>query len=163
MKDRDIEMFEVRKVGRLDIIGQIEVNNILYDCGKNMAEKYDLHHWDNSHFKNLIIVFLCELKNSVYLVFEDKRPVATFQTMVVDDIYHFEKLAVSPKVSRKGIGSYCMSTIEKMAKNIGCRRVVMEVYSLSKHAIEFYSNKGYVISGETKTLKYSEIKMEKNI
>lgn len=59
-------MYEVKRVSLINLSGQFKVNNILYDCGKDMAKKYDLHHWDNSHFKNLIIVVLCELKNAVY-------------------------------------------------------------------------------------------------
>lgn len=62
-------VYKIKKVGLFDFSGQIRVNSILYNCGKDMAEKYDLHHWDNSHFKNFIIVVLCVLKNScIWLV-----------------------------------------------------------------------------------------------
>lgn len=66
-------MYKVKRIGIINLPGQIKVNNILFDCGKDMAKKYDLHHWDNSHLKNFIIVALCELKNTVYLVTEDER------------------------------------------------------------------------------------------
>lgn len=156
-------MYQVQKIGLFNIPGQIKVNNILFACGKDMAKKYDLHHWDNTHFKNFIIVALCELKNSVYLVTEDGKSVATFQTKKNDDTLRFEKLACSPELAGKGIGSYCMSCIEKMAKKMNCKRVVMEVYSPSKHALDFYLHRGYVVCGETKTLKYFEVKMEKKL
>ena len=129
-----------------------------------MACKYDLHHWDNSSFKNFVIIMLCEMKNDVFLVIENKNPVATFQVRVdeVDDLnLHFEKLACSPRSSGKGIGSYCMNYMEEMARNKKCKKVCLEVYSSSKHAIEFYKHRGYVVSGEIKTLKYNELKMEK--
>lgn len=90
-------MYQVHKVNLFNFPGQIKVNNILFDCGKDMAKKYDLHHWDNSHFKNFLIVAMCELKNTVYLVTEDEKPVATFQTKQVGKTMRFEKLACSPK------------------------------------------------------------------
>lgn len=154
-------MYKVKKIGIFNLLGQIKVNNILFDCGKDMAKKYDLHHWDNSHFKNFIIVALCELKNTVYLVSKNGNPVATFQTKRIDKIMRFEKLACSPKFADKGIGSYCMTYIEEMALKMGCDIVCMEVYSTSQHALDFYIHRGYKLCGETNTLKYSEVKMEK--
>ena len=118
-------MYKVKRIGIINLPGQIKVNKILFDCGKDMAKKYDLHHWDNSHLKNFIIVALCELKNTVYLVTEDEKPVATFQTKQVGKTMRFEKLACSPKHSGKGIGSFCKSYIEEMAKKEGCERVEM--------------------------------------
>lgn len=55
-------MYRIKKISILNLIGQNKINNILFDCGKDMAKKYDLHHWDNSHLKNFIIILLCELK-----------------------------------------------------------------------------------------------------
>lgn len=154
-------MYTVRKISILNILGQFKINSILFDCGKDMAMKYNLHHWDNSHFKNFIIVLLCELKNKVYLVEDNGNPVATFQIKVLDNAMHFEKLASSPKYAGKGIGSYCIRYIEESAVKADCDRVCMEVYSPSQHALEFYVNRGYKICGRTETRKYSEVKMEK--
>lgn len=89
-----------------------------------MAEKYDLHHWDNSHFKNFIIVVFCVLKNSVYLVSEEDNYVATFQTRKVGEMFRFEKLACLPEMSGKGIGMFCINTIEKMALKMSCKKSV---------------------------------------
>ena len=155
-------MYQVQKVSLFNIPGQIKVNNILFDCGKDMAKKYDLHHWDNSHFKNFVIVALCELKNAVYLVSENGNPVATFQTKQVGKVMRFEKFACSPKFAGRGIGSYCMNYIEELAEKTGCEKACMEVYSPSQHALDFYQHRGYTICGETNTLKYPEVKMEKN-
>ena len=35
-------MYQVHKVNLFNFPGQIKVNNILFDCGKDMAKKYDL-------------------------------------------------------------------------------------------------------------------------
>ncbi len=142
----------------------IRAARILYDCGKDMAKKYDLHHWDNSRFKTLIIILLCVLKNRVYLVCDESgNAVATFQTHRTGDAMRFEKLATSPSCAGRGVGSFCIEEIERLAKDSGCTKVCMEVYSPSEHALRFYEHRGYCACGTTQTLKYSEIKMEKQI
>lgn len=134
---------------------------ILNQCGKDMAQKYDLHHWDNSMIKSCVIMGLCLLKNHVYIVLEGKNPVATFQIKKGGSTLFFEKLAVNPEVSGRGFGSYCMRQIEKMAKKLDCEKIQMEVYSQSRHAIEFYQKKGYKQVGKTDTRKYTDLIMEK--
>ncbi len=157
-------MYELQKVSLIALKKQNEIRDILYDCGKNMAEQYDIHHWDNSYIKTQLIVFLCELKNSVYLLSQNEKAIATFQVKKKgNSTLYFEKLAVSPKESGKGIGSYCVDCIEKIAKEKKCKRITMDVYSQSQHALDFYKKRGYVVCDEDKSLKYSLFKMEKKI
>ncbi len=155
-------LYTLKKVGRLDIIRLNKVASILNACGKDMAIKYDLHHWDNPYLKSFVIVGLCALKNNIYLLYADEKPVATFMTTIQDDALHFEKLGTLPSEAGKGIGSLCMSKIEEIAKNAGCKKVVMEVYELSQHALSFYKHKGYKAVGMIDTLKYKEVRMERN-
>ena len=35
-------MYKVKRIGIINLPGQIKVNNILFDCGKDMAKKYDV-------------------------------------------------------------------------------------------------------------------------
>lgn len=156
-------MYTLKKVGILDIPRLNKVAFILNACGKNMAMKYDLHHWDNPYLKSLVIVGLCALKNKVYLLYTDKIPVATFMTKIQGDALHFEKLGTLPSEGGKGIGSLCMSKIEEIAKNAGCKKVVMEVYAPSQYALSFYEHKGYKAVGMVDTLKYKEVQMERNL
>lgn len=93
-------MYQVIKLSKCNIAGLKKVSDILYDCGKDMAKKYDLHHWDNSHIKNYIIVALCAVKNDIYLVYNKKTPVATFQTRKTGKSFLFQKLATTPAFSR---------------------------------------------------------------
>ena len=153
----------LKRVAKLDIPKLNAVAQILNTCGKDMAKKYNLHHWDNPFLKTLIIVGLCNLKNNIYLLFDGTKPVATFMTKRHATTLHFEKLGTLPSESGKGIGSFCMKKIEELAKEAGCRKVAMEVYEPSQHAISFYEHKGYVVVGITDTLKYKEVNMEKRI
>lgn len=156
-------MYRFKIVSMIDIPRMLAVADILYQCGKDMAQKYDLHHWDNPKIKSIAVAEYCSLKNVVYLVYKDDFPVATFQVRIKDGVLHFEKLATSPVSSGKGVGTLCMKTIEKIARKNNCEKVVMEVYEPSKHALDFYIHRGYEQIGMTDTLKYKEIKMEKRL
>lgn len=156
-------MYSIRKLSKFNISALIKVSDILYECGKDMADKYDLRHWDNSHIKNWLIVALCALKNNIYLVYSGETPVATFQTRLAEKSFLFQKLATSPKLAGGGIGSYCLNEIERMAKGKGCTEVICEVYDKSEHAKSFYEHRGYAVYGVTETLKYKELKMRKEI
>lgn len=156
-------MYSIHKINILDIFGFMKVSDILYECGKNMAKRYGLHHWDNSHIKNLLIVALCAMKNDIYLVYKEKTPVATFQTRKLEQSFLFSKLAVSPDYAGAGIGSYCLTQIEYFAKEANCKDVICEVYDKSENAKKFYRHRGYVIYGTTKTLKYMELKLRKEL
>lgn len=138
----------------------IIVTKILYACGKDMAMKYDIHHWDNPWIKTFVIVLRCLVKNQIYVV-GDQKIVATYQTKKNGDALYFEKLAVMPEVNGKGIGSFCLKQIEAEARNTGCAKVQMDVYSKSQHAIQFYLNLGYTQVGVDKTLKYEVVCLEK--
>ena len=156
-------MYALKKVGKLDIPRLNKVAAILNACGKDMAEKYDLHHWDNPYLKSVVIVGVCALKNDIYLLYADEKPVATFMTKKQGESLHFEKLGTLPSAAGKGIGSMCMAKIEEIAKNAGCKKVVMEVYEPSQHALSFYEHKGYKAVGKKNTLKYKEVRMERNL
>lgn len=156
-------MYRFKAISMIDIPKMITVSNILYKCGKDMAQKYDLHHWDNPKLKSFLIAEYCALNNVVFLVYNDDDPIATFQLRIKDDILHFEKLATLPSKAGKGVGSRCIKAIEKIAEKNNCKCVAMEVYEPSKHAMDFYIHRGYEIIGTTDTIKYKEIKMEKRL
>ena len=139
------------------------VVRILHACGKDMGRKYDLHHWDNPWFKTLIIVASSSLKNRVFVVEINNKAVATYQTKAEQSTLYFEKLAVLPSESGKGIGSLCLRLIEEEARAKRCAKVQMDVYSKSSHAIGFYEKHGYKNAGVNKTLKYDVVCMEKEL
>lgn len=156
-------MYSVCKINKWNLPGLLKVSDILYKCGKDMAAKYDLHHWDNSHIKNWIIVALCALKNDIYLVCDGQVPVATFQTRQKETSFLFQKLATLPECAGKGIGAFCLGEIERLAEQANCTEIICEVYDSSDHAKRFYANRGFVVYGATDTLKYKELKLKKEL
>ncbi len=154
----------VTKKLKLWSVGKLlHVADILYKCGKNMAEKYGLHHWDNSRIKTWVIVLMCAMKNEIWLVFDGKDAVATFQVKKTDGALLFQKLAISPDFAGKGIGSFCLNEIERQGRESGCTELRCEVYDKSEHAIRFYEHKGYSVYGTVETRKYNELRMKKKI
>lgn len=156
-------MYRLRRIRKKDFGSFGQVAGILNRCGKDMAMRYGLHHWDNLYLKSFLIVLLSIQKNTIYLLYDGKLPVATFQIRKEGEVMHFEKLGTIPAESGRGAGSFCLKMIEKLAKKQGCKKVSMEVYQPSRHAISFYENRGYGIVGEVSTLKYQEVIMEKRI
>lgn len=156
--------YQLKKIQKLDLFSMNMVASLLNKCGKEMARKYDLHHWDNHYLKSLVIAGLCMLKNDVYLIIDENgETVASFQTKIIKDKLHFEKLCTLPTREGKGIGSLCINFIEDIAIKNKCRLVTMEVFENSKHAIDFYLHRGYRIVGSSDTLKYKEFIMEKEV
>lgn len=122
-----------------------------------MAKKYDLHHWDNNFIKNVIIIVLCMFKNNIYLVKKNDCVVATFQIKKIKRNLYLEKLAINPKYQGKDIGTYCIDTIERIAKDLNCNHISLECLDKSEHAIKFYEKNNYIICDEKiHTLKYVE-------
>lgn len=156
-------MLTVCKVKKYNIPALKMVSDILYECGKHMAREYDLHHWDNSYIKNWLIVAMCALKNDIYLVYNQEMPAATFQTRKEENAFLFQKLATAPSFSGSGIGSFCITEIERLARECGCSEVICEVYDKSEHAIRFYEHRGYTVYGTAETLKYKELKFRKEV
>lgn len=156
-------MLKIKKVHWFDLEAIFSVAEILNKCGKNMAQKYGLHHWDNTKIKSLVIVGMCVLKNDVYLIVSDNVSVATFQVKCNKDTLFFEKLAVLPAYAGKGLGGYCLKIIENKAKQLHMKKIRMKVYDKSQHAIDFYLHKGYSQVGVSGTLKYKELVMEKTV
>lgn len=155
------ESMRVRMIrGMKDIFAVIR---ILHNCGKDMANKYDIHHWDNTKCKTFLIVLICAMKNQIFVVERDRMIVGTYQTKLIDKTLHFEKLAVEPQFNGNGIGSFCLQQIEKEARENECRKVEMDVYCKSEHAIQFYINHGYTHVKNNNTLKYKILCFEKDI
>ncbi len=156
-------MYSVNKIKIYNIVKMLQVCGILYKCGKHMAANYNLNHWNNNYIKNFAIVLLCTFKNQVYLVYDKKVPVATFQTRKVNNKFLFQKLATLPEFSGRGIGSFCLNEIENYAKAQNCNEVICEVYDKSDNAKNFYKHKGYTVYGQIRTLKYNELKLRKEL
>lgn len=141
------------------------VANVLTSCGKDMYIKYGLRHWNNSIFKNILILYYTLLVKHTTLwgVYYNKNLVGSFQTKLDGQYLNFCKFAVLPDISGKGIGGKCISKMEEIARQQHLLGLSCEVFDESKHALDFYRNRGFSKEGTLNTLKYTEIKLLKRI
>ncbi len=154
----------MKRIKMMDLAGLKKVEKVLYACGKDMAKKYDIHQWDNTHAKDMIILALCELKNDVFLVSDElEKTVATFQVRATDDVLYFEKFGTLPECRGKGIAEKMLEKIKRIAKEKGCSKVACSVYEKNKYALEYYQKNGFTTCGMTQTKKYKLIDMELSV
>ena len=152
---RKIKWYQIRFIS--------EASRIVYQCGKNMARQEGLYHWDTSFFLIFCIVMYAACRWQLYIAFIQKRPVATFQTQIIGQSFHFQKLAVTPQLEHRGIGAICLQKMETIAKALNCRDIRLEVYDKSEGAISFYEKNGYSRLGVIYTRKYREYQMGKKV
>ena len=143
---------EVQKVGPDDVE---ELHSILEKCGQDMQARFGLGHWVPAYPLHL----MCrdaETK-SVYAVREGDQVVATFTVGTSAPPYYdlsmwedpdakalyVSRLAVLPALQGKGIGKWCMKTIEQLAAAEGCVAVRLDAYDKHLELHEFYRHLGY--------------------
>lgn len=159
----EMEKYIVNKIKKTDLKSLINICKILYLDGKYMFSNYNLNHWNNSYIKTFLIVLICNLKNDIYIVKADELVIATFQIKVIKEKLYFQKLGTHPEYMNRGIGKFCLMSIEKIAKSLNCNEIFCEVYEKSEHAKKFYEKNGYKVYGNLKTLKYMEIELYKEL
>jgi GNAT superfamily N-acetyltransferase len=96
-------------------------------------------------------------EGSVYGVSDTGQSIATFTISEQPLVYYNTRLwkhpehravyvshlAVLPKFQGRGIGKWCMKTIEEMAHGWGCETVRLDAYEKYEKLLEFYDDLGY--------------------
>ncbi len=68
------------------------------------------------------------------------------------DEYYISNIAIYPKYRRKGFGRKLIIEVEKNAKNIGIKRIILDVEKDNPDAIDFYQKNGYIKMKDFKIL-----------
>src|SRR5438270_4403167 len=143
---------EIQRVGPDSIE---ELHNILEKCGQDMQVRFGLAHWVPAYPLHLMRRD-AEVK-SVYAVREGNQAVATFTIGTQAPSYYemsiwenpgaralyVSRLAVLPEYQGKGIGKWCMDTIEQLAAAEECTAVRLDAYDKYVKLHEFYHHLGY--------------------
>jgi ribosomal-protein-alanine N-acetyltransferase len=67
----------------------------------------------------------------------------------VDEL-HLLNITVNPLVRRQGIGERLMSSVENIARQSHCQRIILEVRPSNAAAIKLYEKLGFVLIGKRK-------------
>jgi GNAT superfamily N-acetyltransferase len=143
---------QTRKIGADEVEA---VHEILRKCGQDMKVRLGLGHWDPPY--PLDVMRRDAERGSVYTVRDADRTVGTF-TIGTEPFSYYDmtiweapgaramyvsRLAVLPELQGNGIGTWCMETIEQLARDEGCAAVRLDVYGKHRKLLEFYTRLGY--------------------
>lgn len=143
---------------------KIEHTNYIYNniksCADDMA-KQGMFHWIPYYEKKCIEE---DIKSKdVYIVKINNSIVGNFILTVKDEGIYLGKLTILPEYSGKGIGTRCLTFIEKYAQEKAIRLINLDVYEKSIKAINFYKKNGYKIIGEKPTRRFKVKLMQKEL
>lgn len=143
------------KIQKVGSDGVEELHKILEKCGQDMQQRFGLSHWVPAYPPELMRRD-AEVK-SVYSVREGDQAIATFTIGTSAPAYYdmsiwevpdakalyVNRLAVLPDQQGRGIGTWCMGTIERLAIAEKCMAVRLDAYDKHLSLHEFYRGLGY--------------------
>jgi ribosomal protein S18 acetylase RimI-like enzyme len=156
-----------------------EIYEIIKGSGEYMFKQHGLVHW-RTPYPREAIKKNCE-EREVFLAkdIDTNKYVHTFQLEFIGDktkthinknnnksewnIATINKFATLPKAAGKGIGKMSMVYIEEYCQKKGISNISLDVYEKSEHAIEFYKNRGFIVTGSKPTRHFTVWLMEKQL
>ena len=128
---------------------------ILVMCGEHMARTQGLTHW----YPFLTFTTYAEVAASAqpYAVYEDGFLAGTFYFKTEPRPYYpveywtdpdarafyFAALGVLPSFQGRGIGSWCMAQVERLAVENGCKAIRFDAAANNTALMRFYDRLGY--------------------
>lgn len=157
------------------VIQDIEmIEQIYFQCSEDMKLQFNLNHWESPYPKDILSERIAS--NSVYKLVRGNDIIATFMLtseypntfadyIGIDEtpFLYLSRLAVIPDRQSKGIGSYCLSYAEQIAKEKGAQVIRLDVLSNHTLLLNFYIKNGYRRLGSGNTRRFKIEFFEKKI
>ncbi|MFQ4143577.1 GNAT family N-acetyltransferase [Chlorogloeopsis sp. ULAP02] len=151
---------------RVSIDGILPLHQILIACGLDLQARFGLTHWLAPIYplksmlkdaeklevyaikvgKNLVGTFTLEFATKVPLNYVKYGNIC-WQVANVPAVY-VHKLAVLPEQQQKGLGTWCLGTIEKFALTRKYHAVRVDAVKTHSKLLSFYKSRGYQQVGE---------------
>jgi N-acetylglutamate synthase-like GNAT family acetyltransferase len=124
-----------------------DISRILYVIKTAFAEQRGKVEPPSSAERKTVEIIEAELQTANALVIESKNEViaCVFYQPKGDSIY-VDRLAVLPEFRKQGIGEMLMFKVEKLAIELGFKKLSLSVRIELKDQQEYYSKMGYKIS-----------------
>lgn len=131
------------------------IYKILFLCGEHMRDHFGFMHWSPPYPIDSIKSNIKE--RDVYLVFRDNEPIATF-TVGLSPLVNYDssrwkvqaakamylnRLAVLPNLQGQNLGSWCMETIENLARQASCQALRFDGVAKHEKLLTFYTKLKY--------------------
>jgi GNAT superfamily N-acetyltransferase len=131
------------------------LHEILRLCGLDMQARFGLAHWIPAY--PLELMRRDAEQKSVYAVLDGERTGATFTVGTQPPFYYdpvlselpnakamyLNRLAVLPEMQGRGIGTWCMQIIERLAVENACSVLRFDAYDKHLKLLDFYRGLGY--------------------
>lgn len=131
------------------------LESIIRACGRDMEARWSLRHWAGPYPFDL--VRQDARAGRLYAVERDGRVIGTFSVNLVPDDYidltmyrepeapaaYLHRLAVLPVHQGGGVGSWCVTQVERIAREHGARYLRLETYAPNVAATRLYLRLGY--------------------
>ena len=139
-----------------------EVHEILKICGLDMKSKFGLSHWvppypldmlrRDAIEKDVYAVCDCEQMLAVFTI--GTKPSSYYDMSIwknpVESAIYVNRLGVLPEFQGKGLGTRCMERIEKIAEEMNCFSVRLDIIEKHVKLQDFYGRLGYQRRGIVK-------------
>jgi N-acetylglutamate synthase-like GNAT family acetyltransferase len=157
-------MFDIMRNIKLKFrTAKINDKDKIFNILLNSFESYRGHYTEEG-FKSTILSpeeIENRIKQNIFKVFVavtlENEIVGTVSIIKQNDRYYIRSMAVEPKFQKKGIGSFILENICKIAGNDDIKKLSLESFEPLKKAIRFYKKHGFIESGITKDLHGNEI------
>lgn len=148
-KKDEAPSYTVERVWDKDTASMEEIARIYKECGEKMFLEDGLLHWADALTPNYVKE-MC-LTKEAYVVKEKGKCVAFFTLSTGFNAYFdpnekavlLGKIAVTPELWRKGIGSFCIDFIKQYALSRKMTTLHTTVYQKSKNAVNFLAKQGF--------------------
>ncbi len=106
-----------------------------------------LHPWTRGNFTDSLAA-----GHWAYCIESDtsKELLAYFILFPAVDELHLLNITVNPAVRRRGIGTRLMASIENIARQSHCQRIILEVRPSNTIALQLYAHVGFLLIGQRK-------------
>lgn len=144
----------------------IDATTIIYYTGKDMAKRYDLHHWDRSWLFTFLTMILNVIQNDVFVFYnEDNVMVSTTQTRKAGETLLTFRMGVKQSEKGNKIGACCVAYSEEVGKQQGCIKSHGIVYAKAKHSLAFHEARGcrFYYDVEHPRKKYELVRIERDL
>ena len=145
---------EARTPDRID-----DVYALIERCGEDMWRRLGLDHWKPPTPKDVFREYA--RTKEVFAVHDAGELVATFTigaeapepyppsswADAAHRAIYLNKLAVAPGLQGRGLGRWCMDTVERLARERGCDAVRFDALTRNAPLLGFYDHIGYARRG----------------
>lgn len=139
--------------GRIEDLEQIEfilgqISNIHYENRKDIFKKKskeEIKNWSKEEIENEDKRVLVAEDNTIIkgiLIYKIKNVQNHIELKDTKNIW-VDEICVDEKYRSQGIGKLLINEIKKIAKEIGCNKIELNVWEFNERAREFYNENGF--------------------